>query len=823
MGLQSNFQLRICLIVCALTIGGNSDPTYSRIRSPPSTGRTRHEYLVAPPPEKAFHRPHHSSNKVYHPRNFMKHPSIAIVPSASPFEPRVKKWGYGPASAPFTHFHKHHHHHHTRKKFGNPALEPSHPINSPTYRQQGPPVLVPRSSFSMPSRVSLAPAPAPSSKNHFTSYSPMSSSKKTMAPPPFSAMTLPPPPPNEDCGPITCTEPLTYTPPGALCACVWPVQVKLRIGIAIYKFFPLVSELAQEIAASVQLNHSQVRIMGANSQELEKSTVLIDLVPLEMKFDHTASLSIYKKFWNRQLYIKASLFGPYEIVYVRYPGLPPSPPSVDSRISSIDDGPYSGQDNNGQAIKPLGVAIPTVTRKRNGLRGSIITLIVISSFTAFVLCLGIIWFLVLKCGTCAQESEQRSHSSKSFLIKPSGNGSTLRGSSISRSASILSVSSGALTFTGAAKCFTLNDIKKATNCFDALRVIGEGGFGIVYRGILDEGVEVAVKVLKRVDQRGGREFLSEVEMLSRLHHRNLVKLIGICTEDNARCLVYELVPNGSLESHLHGVDKGSAPLDWVARMKIALGAARGLAYLHEDSSPRVIHRDFKASNILLEHDFTPKVSDFGLARAALDEGNKSISTHVMGTFGYLAPEYAMTGHLLVKSDVYSYGVVLLELLTGRKPVDLSQPPAQENLVAWARPLLTSKEGLEAVIDPAIKSNVSLDSVAKVAAIASMCVQAEVTHRPFMGEVVQALKLVCNELDNKKDVEASKRCSEVYRVSSELMEASETCHTISAFGSCHGSNVAVSEAVFTSISPGIEEEESGNLRRNFNLEPLRIGR
>ncbi|KAK4773429.1 hypothetical protein SAY87_028448 [Trapa incisa] len=161
-------------------------------------------------------------------------------------------------------------------------------------------------------------------------------------------------------------------------------------------------------------------------------------------------------------------------------------------------------------------------------------------------------------------------------------------------------------------------------------------------------------------------------MLSRLHHRNLVKLMGICIEGRRRCLIYQLVHNGSVESHLHGAEKNMRPLDWDARMKIALGAARGLAYLHEDSNPRVIHRDFKASNVLLEDDFTPKVSDFGLAREATG-GNQHISTRVMGTFGYVAPEYAMTGHLLVKSDVYSYGVVLLELLTGRKPVDMSQP------------------------------------------------------------------------------------------------------------------------------------------------------
>lgn len=175
-------------------------------------------------------------------------------------------------------------------------------------------------------------------------------------------------------------------------------------------------------------------------------------------------------------------------------------------------------------------------------------------------------------------------------------------------------------------------------------------------------------------------------------------------------------------------------------MKIALGAARGLAYLHEDANPHVIHRDFKASNVLLENDFTPKVADFGLAKEASD-GMDHISTQVMGTFGYVAPEYAMTGHLLVKSDVYSYGVVLLELLSGRKPVDMTQPPGSENLVTWARPLLTTREGLQRLVDPSLPAGYDFEKLAKAAAIASMCVHVEASHRPFMGEVVQALKLI----------------------------------------------------------------------------------
>jgi hypothetical protein len=187
----------------------------------------------------------------------------------------------------------------------------------------------------------------------------------------------------------------------------------------------------------------------------------------------------------------------------------------------------------------------------------------------------------------------------------------------------------------------------------------------------------------------------------------------------------------------------------------------------------------------------------------------------------------MTGHLLVKSDVYSYGVVLLELLTGRKPVDLSQPPGQENLVAWARPLLTSEEGLETIIDPAIKSNISINSVAKAAAIASMCVQPEVSHRPFMGEVVQALKLVCNEFDETRDL-GSRSCSQEdllvdldsksKKLSGEIVEVSQSHQPLSGYDSSHGTKIALSASAL-----GLEGQELGSFRRHSTSGPLSVGR
>ncbi|KAL8498126.1 hypothetical protein ACS0TY_021453 [Phlomoides rotata] len=604
---------------------------------------------------------------------------------------------------------------------------------------------------------SFSPTPAPSPAHHgqakipspkISPSGPLKGTPKMPKRPPFQA--LPPPPPHKGCAPLTCIEPLAYGPPEAPCVCVLPIQVGLRLSVALYTFFPLVSELAAEIASGVFMKQSQVRVMGANADEdnTEKTVVLIDLLPLGERFDDTTAYLTFERFWRKQVVIKTSIFGDYDVLYVKYPGLPNSPPLPPSANGIIPSKPYPGHGS----MQPLGVDISR-NQHKHGLSGSILAAIILSCFVAVFLFFAVGWILIFRYRQRPFQLDPTPPTTTRSLAKSSGIPVSMTGSGVSSPS--FSLGSSMAAYTGSAKTFSSSDIEKATNFFNETRVIGEGGFGRVYSGVLDDGTKVAIKILKRYDQQSGREFMAEVEMLSRLHHRNLVKLIGICVEERTRCLVYELIPNGSVESHLHGIDKERSPLDWGARLKIALGAARALAYLHEDSCPRVIHRDFKASNILLEDDFTPKVSDFGLARAALDEASKHISTRVMGTFGYVAPEYAMTGHLLVKSDVYSYGVVLLELLTGKKPVDMSQPPGQENLVSLVRPLLTSREGLEMIIDQTVAPNISFDSIAKVAAIASMCVQPEVSHRPFMGEVVQALKLIYSECDEVKELEGRK--------------------------------------------------------------------
>ncbi|KAL5538880.1 hypothetical protein UlMin_043123 [Ulmus minor] len=530
-----------------------------------------------------------------------------------------------------------------------------------------------------------------------------------------------------------CMEPLTATPFGSPCGCVFPMKVRLLLDVATYAVFPVMNELESEVAAGTYLEQSQVKIMGASaeSENQGKTVVDINLVPLGEKFDNTTAMLIYQRFQHRKVPLNLTLFSSYEVLYISYPGIPSSPPYG----AGLGSGPTASAGN-----LPITANFGNKNQRMNVRTVAIIGL---SAFVLLLVLLGAI-SVFIKWRKVGRPSSAVGPAFASSIHKRSGIGSILS-SSIVSSTSVSLISNMAPSILSV-KTFSLAELDKATDKFSSKRVLGEGGFGRVYRGIMEDGIEVAVKLLTRDNhQNGDREFIAEVEMLSRLHHRNLVKLIGICIEGRKRCLVYEIVHNGSVESHLHGVDKEKGPLDWDARMKIALGAARGLAYLHEDSNPRVIHRDFKASNVLLEDDFSPKVSDFGLAREAT-EGSQHISTRVMGTFGYVAPEYAMTGHLLVKSDVYSYGVVLLELLSGRKPVDMSQPQGQENLVTWARPLLTNRDGLEQLVDPALVGKCDFDDMAKVAAIASMCVHPEVTHRPFMGEVVQALKLIYNDTD-----------------------------------------------------------------------------
>lgn len=290
--------------------------------------------------------------------------------------------------------------------------------------------------------------------------------------------------------------------------------------------------------------------------------------------------------------------------------------------------------------------------------------------------------------------------------------------------------------------FTLKDLQIITQNFSRSNYIGEGGFGEVYKGFIHDNFKrglkaqsVAVKALNLDGTQGHREWLAEVIFLGQLKHPHLVNLIGYCCEDEHRLLVYEYIERGNLENHLFKRYGGSLP--WLTRMKIALGAAKGLNFLHQEVKP-VIYRDFKTSNILLDLDFTAKLSDFGLATDGPEGEDSHVTTCVMGTEGYAAPEYIMTGHLTTMSDVFSFGVVLLELLTGRRSVDKRRPCRERNLVEWARPQLKDPYKLDTLMDPTLEGQYSNEGAKKAAALAYHCLSHNPKSRPTMSTVVSTL-------------------------------------------------------------------------------------
>ncbi|KAM0020782.1 putative protein kinase RLK-Pelle-PERK-1 family [Helianthus debilis subsp. tardiflorus] len=287
--------------------------------------------------------------------------------------------------------------------------------------------------------------------------------------------------------------------------------------------------------------------------------------------------------------------------------------------------------------------------------------------------------------------------------------------------------------------FTYEELAMATDGFSEANLLGQGGFGYVHRGVLPNGKEVAVKQLKTGSGQGEREFQAEVEIISRVHHKHLVSLVGYCMTGAQRLLVYEFVPNNTLEFHLHG--KNRPVMEFPTRLRIALGAAKGLAYLHEDCHPKIIHRDIKAANILLDFNFEAKVADFGLAKITSDVATH-VSTRVMGTFGYLAPEYASSGKLTDKSDVFSFGVMLLELITGRRPVDSAQTYVDDSLVDWARPLLTraiDDGNFDSIVDSRLQKEYNHNEMARMISCAAACVRHSARRRPKMSQVVRALE------------------------------------------------------------------------------------
>ncbi|RHN81022.1 putative protein kinase RLK-Pelle-Extensin family [Medicago truncatula] len=498
------------------------------------------------------------------------------------------------------------------------------------------------------------------------------------------------------------------------CHCVFPI--KLDLLLLNVSENPDWNLFLDELAAQLEMRATEIELINFYVHSLSTWNISMYITPRkEISFSAKEASKINSSLLFHKVRLDSRFVGDYRVLNLTW-FKPPTPSKAPTFAAST--------------VKTPERRVPTATSSSTSDRGRHSNLLVILGIVTGILIMSIICVLILCLCTLRPKTKRPTETEKPRIEHVVSSVASHRHPTSTR-------------------FISYEDLREATNNFEPASVLGEGGFGRVFKGVLNDGTAVAIKRLTNGGQQGDKELLVEVEMLSRLHHRNLVKLVGYYSnrDSSQNLLCYELVPNGSLEAWLHGPLGINCSLDWDTRMKIALDAARGLAYLHEDSQPCVIHRDFKASNILLENNFHAKVADFGLAKLAPEGRVNYLSTRVMGTFGYVAPEYAMTGHLLVKSDVYSYGVVLLELLTGRKPVEMSQPTGQENLVTWARPILRVKEQLEELADPRLGGRYPKEDFFRVCTIAAACVAPEANQRPTMGEVVQSLKMVQRITEN----------------------------------------------------------------------------
>ncbi|KAK1290174.1 PTI1-like tyrosine-protein kinase [Acorus calamus] len=314
------------------------------------------------------------------------------------------------------------------------------------------------------------------------------------------------------------------------------------------------------------------------------------------------------------------------------------------------------------------------------------------------------------------------------------------------------------------RIFTYKELCTATNNFSEENKLGEGGFGSVYWGKTADGLQIAVKKLKAMNSKAEMEFAVEVEVLGRVRHKNLLGLRGYCAGTDHRLIVYDYMPNLSLLSHLHGQFAGEVQLNWKRRMNIILGSAEGLKYLHHEVTPHIIHRDIKASNVLLDSDFEPLVADFGFAKL-IPDGVSHMTTRVKGTLGYLAPEYAMWGKVSDSCDVYSFGILMLELITGRKPIEKLPGGIKRSITEWAEPYI-AKGRFKDLVDPRLRGNFDEAQLRRTIDAAALCVQSEPERRPNMKEVVGMLM---GAVEEEKVVMMRQLRIESVKYGKELME------------------------------------------------------
>ncbi|KAH9310822.1 hypothetical protein KI387_025857, partial [Taxus chinensis] len=330
------------------------------------------------------------------------------------------------------------------------------------------------------------------------------------------------------------------------------------------------------------------------------------------------------------------------------------------------------------------------------------------------------------------------------------------------------------------RIFSLKELHAATNNFNYDNKLGEGGFGSVYWGQLWDGSQIAVKRLKVWSTKAEMEFAVEVEILGRVRHKNLLSLRGYCAEGQERLIVYDYMPNLSLLSHLHGQHSADCLLNWPRRMSIAIGSAEGIAYLHHYATPHIIHRDIKASNVLLDSDFKAQVADFGFAKL-IPDGATHVTTRVKGTLGYLAPEYAMWGKASESCDVYSFGILLLELATGKKPIEkIGNSGTKRTIIDWALPLVLEGK-YDQLADPKLQGKYNEEELKRVVHVATMCAQNGPEKRPTMLEAVDFLtgeskeklfKTINEKNDKNGKLEAGK-------YTKELLDADESSDSTNA--------------------------------------------
>ncbi|GLT46675.1 hypothetical protein SLA2020_204250 [Shorea laevis] len=287
------------------------------------------------------------------------------------------------------------------------------------------------------------------------------------------------------------------------------------------------------------------------------------------------------------------------------------------------------------------------------------------------------------------------------------------------------------------RTFSLKELHSATNNFNYDNKLGEGSFGSVYWGQLWDGSQIAVKRLKVWSDKAEVEFEVEIQILGRVRHKNLLSLRGYCAEGQERLIVYDYMPNLSLQSHLHGQHSAECHLDWKRRIDIAIGSAEGIAYLHHQATPHIIHRDIKASNVLLDSDFQAQVADFGFAKL-IPDGITHVTTRVKGTLGYLAPEYAMLGKVNECCDVYSFGILLLAIATGKRPIEKLSATHKQSIAEWALPLACEKKFSE-LVDPKLNGKYVEEELKRVIFVALICADNQPEKRPTMLEVLELLK------------------------------------------------------------------------------------